>query len=323
MVQKPMEQEPVLRDNSSEERPDRRTRRGQMGKALNYISPDLQGEQIVVTIEEEDIKKNQNYWATAIIGFVLGENPYFKSMENYVDNVWDFVDTPKILYHDKGYYIFRFDSIDDRNKVMQSGPYFFHNKPFILKNWSLDFVFNPECLNVIPIWVRFPNLPVGFWSTEALSKMASGIGKPMYTDLYTAEMDRISYARVLVEADISHPLPNDILLRTPVGVIHQSIEYEWQPKFCMDCIKVGHTTDECRKKKEEGEAGEYELGYTEGTLPFKYLGVPLAPKKLSVHQCWPLVEKITAKISCWTSKLLSYAGRLQLIKAVMFGMQSY
>ncbi|OIS99728.1 hypothetical protein A4A49_62544, partial [Nicotiana attenuata] len=48
-----------------------------------------------------------------------------------------------------------------------------------------------------------------------------------------------------------------VTLRTPVGVIHQSIEYEWQPKLCMDCIKVGHTTDECRKKKEEGEAGEY------------------------------------------------------------------
>ncbi|XP_019237620.1 PREDICTED: uncharacterized protein LOC109217803 [Nicotiana attenuata] len=66
-----------------------------------------------------------------------------------------------------------------------------------------------------------------------------------------------------------------------------------------------------------------ELGYNESSLPFKYLGVPLASKKLSNHQCWPLVEKITAKISCWTSKLLSYAGRLQLIKSVIFGMRSY
>ncbi|XP_019251222.1 PREDICTED: uncharacterized protein LOC109230152 [Nicotiana attenuata] len=66
-----------------------------------------------------------------------------------------------------------------------------------------------------------------------------------------------------------------------------------------------------------------ELGYNEGSLPFKYLGVPLAPKKLSNQQCWPLVEKITARISCWTSKLLSFAGRLQLIKSVIFGMQSY
>ncbi|XP_019265755.1 PREDICTED: uncharacterized protein LOC109243301 [Nicotiana attenuata] len=62
-----------------------------------------------------------------------------------------------------------------------------------------------------------------------------------------------------------------------------------------------------------------ELGYTEGTLPFRYLGVPLASKKLSIIQCWPLVEKITQKINCWTSKLLSYTGRLQLIKSVLFG----
>nr|XP_009795868.1 PREDICTED: uncharacterized protein LOC104242498 [Nicotiana sylvestris]XP_016509051.1 PREDICTED: uncharacterized protein LOC107826576 [Nicotiana tabacum] len=41
-----------------------------------------------------------------------------------------------------------------------------------------------------------------------------------------------------------------------------------------------------------------ELGYNEGTLPLKYLGVPLASRKLSINQCWPLVEKITARISC-------------------------
>lgn len=62
-----------------------------------------------------------------------------------------------------------------------------------------------------------------------------------------------------------------------------------------------------------------ELGYNEGILPFKYLGVSLAPKKLSNQQCWPLVEKITVMISCWTSKLLSYSGRLQLIKLVILG----
>ncbi|XP_019248333.1 PREDICTED: uncharacterized protein LOC109227588 [Nicotiana attenuata] len=178
-------------------------------------------------------------------------------MENYVENVWDFVNTPKILYHDDGYYIFRFDSLEDRDKVMQLGPCTFHNKPLILKNWSLDFVFDPECLNVIPLWVRFPNLPVGFWSAEALSKLASGIGRPTYTDLYTAEMDIISFARVLVKTNISHPLPSDILIHTPVGVIHQSIEYDWKPKFCMDCAKVGHTTEECRQSKEKETNGAF------------------------------------------------------------------
>lgn len=66
-----------------------------------------------------------------------------------------------------------------------------------------------------------------------------------------------------------------------------------------------------------------ELGYSEGTLPFRYFGVPLASKKLSVIQCWPLVEKTTQRINCWTVKLLLYVGWLQLIKSVLFGIQSY
>ncbi|XP_049393519.1 uncharacterized protein LOC125857904 [Solanum stenotomum] len=40
-----------------------------------------------------------------------------------------------------------------------------------------------------------------------------------------------------------------------------------------------------------------EIGYVVGVLPFKYLGVPLASKKLSVNQFLPMIEKITAKVA--------------------------
>jgi hypothetical protein len=58
-------------------------------------------------------------------------------------------------------------------------------------------------------------------------------------------------------------------------------------------------------------------------LPFKYLGVPLSSRKLTVHQCRPLIDKIVAKIRHWTAKLLSYAGRLQLIRSVLFAVTTY
>lgn len=44
----------------------------------------------------------------------------------------------------------------------------------------------------------------------------------------------------------------------------------------------------------------------EGTLPFRYLGVPLNAKRLSIVQYQPLLEKMVCKIRHWTSKLLSY-----------------
>ncbi|XP_060183210.1 uncharacterized protein LOC132613180 [Lycium barbarum] len=44
---------------------------------------------------------------------------------------------------------------------------------------------------------------------------------------------------------------------------------------------------------------------------------------LTISQCMPLVEKIAARVKCWTSRFLSYRGRLQLIKSVLFEMQTY
>lgn len=39
------------------------------------------------------------------------------------------------------------------------------------------------------------------------------------------------------------------------------------------------------------------LGYKVGELPFKYLGVTLSTKRLTVKQCQPLIEKITSRIT--------------------------
>ena len=64
-------------------------------------------------------------------------------------------------------------------------------------------------------------------------------------------------------------------------------------------------------------------GFKLGILPVRYLGVPLVTRRLSARDCEPLVEKITARITSWSAKLLSYAGRLQLIKSVLFSLQNY
>lgn len=44
------------------------------------------------------------------------------------------------------------------------------------------------------------------------------------------------------------------------------------------------------------------LGYTQGQLSFKYMGVPLDTKKLTLIQWQPLINKIVAKITSWTTK---------------------
>ena len=66
-----------------------------------------------------------------------------------------------------------------------------------------------------------------------------------------------------------------------------------------------------------------QLGYNMEELPFKYLGVLLSTKKMSVLQWYPLIDKIMARINSWKARKLSYAGRTQLVQTVLFGVQSY
>ncbi|XP_058727219.1 uncharacterized protein LOC131598656 [Vicia villosa] len=64
-------------------------------------------------------------------------------------------------------------------------------------------------------------------------------------------------------------------------------------------------------------------GFQEGTMPFKYLGVPITTKKLSIHHYMVLIDKIVCRTRIWTSKLLTYAGRLQLVKSISFAIVNY
>lgn len=64
-------------------------------------------------------------------------------------------------------------------------------------------------------------------------------------------------------------------------------------------------------------------GYQQGTLPVKYLGLPLITGKLTVRDCNPLIIRICNHIDFWASKCLNHAGRLQLLKVILFGIQAY
>ncbi|XP_074305761.1 uncharacterized protein LOC141640983 [Silene latifolia] len=55
-------------------------------------------------------------------------------------------------------------------------------------------------------------------------------------------------------------------------------------------------------------------GFHRGTLPFKYLGVPISAKKLTKHEGMKLTDRIVARIRSWGTKHLSYAGMLTLFR---------
>lgn len=64
-------------------------------------------------------------------------------------------------------------------------------------------------------------------------------------------------------------------------------------------------------------------GFKIGTFPTRYLGLPLNPSRISYATLQPFLERITSKMHSWTAKSLSYAGKIQLVASVVYGMVNF
>ena len=65
------------------------------------------------------------------------------------------------------------------------------------------------------------------------------------------------------------------------------------------------------------------IRFFSGTLPIRYLGIPLVSSHLTKVDCTALVDRITMHINHRFARYLSYAGRLQLVNSILFRIQTY
>ncbi|CAI8588410.1 unnamed protein product [Vicia faba] len=60
-----------------------------------------------------------------------------------------------------------------------------------------------------------------------------------------------------------------------------------------------------------------------GSMPFTYLGMSIKLKKISTQDCQNLVETMTSKIKSWSTRALSFAGRVILVNYVLMTFHAY
>lgn len=65
------------------------------------------------------------------------------------------------------------------------------------------------------------------------------------------------------------------------------------------------------------------LGFQEGNLPVRYLGLPLFSARMNENHCQPLIDKSQGRINQWHNKLLAFAGKIQLVKSVITGILNF
>lgn len=203
-------------------------------------------EQDKVLIGEQEMDSTENAWGCSLLGFIAGRFPGRFAIQNLVSS-WH---VPcKHYFHDKGWIVFKFQNEEIRDKILSGGPYMIFGRPLMLRSMPICFAFDDSELLIMPLWITLPGLPLECWNATILSKIASQVGKPITTDELTETKQRVSYARVLVEVDVSKPLKKSVHLCMPHGRERiQPVCFEFEPRFCSICKSIRHGEDACMLK---------------------------------------------------------------------------
>ena len=243
-----------------------------IGMPLKFVAPTIENGKTIVSIESMDIDSLTKNWESAVVMYVVGGVTSVEIIRGFIRKHWSNVPIPSIHAHEEGFFILRFNSDSDVSEILNGGPYFLNRAPVVVKKWSAGFDFKAEILRVIPVWIRLPSLPLHLWGVEALSKIVSAIGVPVLADECTMNQRRVSYARVLVEVDITRDFVTEINVRDSTGrSFTQKAIPEWRPYFCRKCNKVGH---DCRNNKDQQQNQGEQPGKSEKENDPKKLWVP-------------------------------------------------
>ena len=71
----------------------------------------------------------------------------------------------------------------------------------------------------------------------------------MYIDRITANQQRLAFAMICVEVDISVEIPQTIVVKMKNGaMVSISVTIPWTPQKCSKCKIFGHLNKNCLKK---------------------------------------------------------------------------
>lgn len=88
--------------------------------------------------------------------------PSTKTIDDWIQRKWrPQLENNVICYAiGRGYFIFEFTSIEDRDLVFGNGLCFMGNQGLYLNKWTPDFDPSIDSPKGVPVWVQLPNLPI-------------------------------------------------------------------------------------------------------------------------------------------------------------------
>ena len=220
------------------------------GSPLQFYRPHCADGKLITKPPAEAVNEGIDMWKGCLVGQFLDKHLPFPVVRSLVNRLWGKREMPDISTTENGLFFFRFKDPEARDWVMDVGPWHLAGRPFILRAWKPGMDMLNIQLSSIPIWVRFYNIPLEYWTSTCLGHIASTVGIPLHLDPLTENQTKLSFARICVEVGVDCEFPTSVLLDRGNGNYSTiKIEYPWAPQCCTECKLFVHNLVNCPVKK--------------------------------------------------------------------------
>ncbi|KAF9610052.1 hypothetical protein IFM89_019892 [Coptis chinensis] len=209
--------------------------------------PTIKGNMPSIKLPKKAVERGRLYCKYCLVGRLDFNKIKLDEVRSIASTMWRPQGDWKIIPLGKGFFMIRLTCEMDWKKIWGSGPWRFGDQTLRLSKWSPDFDPAVHIRTKALVWIKFPKLRHQYWDYEILMLMGKTVGYPIGVDKHTLERDFGNYASVLVDVDLSKPIPNQIWVEEEEGIsFMQDIEVVKMPKFCSHCKMVGHLVAECK-----------------------------------------------------------------------------
>jgi len=194
-----------------------------------------------------------------LVGKVIGRFFARKTIVRWVERFWkvEIGYSPVVDLLTRGWFAVTFTKEEDLAKILNKS-WSLDQSPVLLKKWHPMFDARIERVDLIPIWVKMPGLPLQYWNEFHLRGIGSMLGTCLEVDLSFLKTHVKQVARVLVSINIREGLAENINLKWGPDVFTQILDYENVPFRCRRCHAYGHPISECNIPERNTAGGRKE-----------------------------------------------------------------
>ena len=203
----------------------------------------LEGDQLSqrVFFEEEVVQELSALWKEALVVKLLGKHIAYTAIQEKLKVLWHLQARFDIMDVGNNYFMVKFDTSEDREKVIIGGPWMIQEHYLAVKEWTPQFNLSESCFGQTMVWVRLSALNLWYHDERALKVIVAVIGKSVKLDLTTSKLEHGKVARVCVEVNLALPVSHRVWIQDH----WHEIKYKSLHLICSSCRCYGHMTRDC------------------------------------------------------------------------------